>query len=59
MKHYHVIYHHIHVLTIADDPQMYISNLASSDGLFMDELESITMTTSLYLGNTVAANSDL
>jgi hypothetical protein len=32
---------------------------ATSDGLFMDELESITMTTSLYLGDTVAANSDL
>ena len=31
----------------------------TSDGLFMDELESITMTTSLYLGDTVAANSDL
>jgi hypothetical protein len=32
---------------------------ATSDGLFMDELESITVTTSLYLGDTVAANSDL
>ena len=31
MKHYHVIYHHIHVLTIADDPQIYISNLASNN----------------------------
>ena len=30
MKHYHVIYHHIHVLTIVDDPQIYISNLASN-----------------------------
>jgi hypothetical protein len=32
---------------------------ATSDGLFMDELESITMTTSLYLGDAVAANFDL
>jgi hypothetical protein len=31
MKHYHVIYHHIYVLTIVDDPQIYISNLASNN----------------------------
>ena len=30
MKHSHVIYPHIYVLTIVDDPQIYISNLALS-----------------------------
>jgi len=31
MKHYHVIYHHIYVLTIADDPQINLSNSASNN----------------------------